>query len=349
MRKIFYLIIIFLFFINGLFSQEENINKYKFEVYYLIKGKMKKNKERPNFGWRILKTFPLSVKEYTFTSQFYDYNSEEIKELSQEIIKKLSASRQKNAIHIADKIYEYISENIKDRQISKEIKATASRVYFSYRQVLKEKQGCDVEKSRLAVTLFRCFTIPARMVYVEDHYAVEYYIMPLKGKGEWFLMDFIDNEQQKKEYSFPVYWHPLDCKELLNEYWDNNCYIDKLDVKNIFLSNDEIDAESKYNDITNSVKSFDEIQTGAIPEKGEFILIKKILYELWLPADRINAKVNILLPFNAVSFFRTKYWYAKSLDKRLEIKMKRIHTEVKPPQEGMLITFPLEFKINYNN
>lgn len=343
MDKIKYLIIIYLFFVNVLFSQEKNINKYRFEVYYLIKGQMKKDKERPDFGWRILKTFPLKVKEYTFTSQYYDYNSDEITDLANKITENLSEARKKNAVYIADEIYNYINDNIGNREINKEIKASSNKIYFSNRQVLKGKQGCDVEKSRLAVTLFRYFTIPARMVYINDHYAVEYFIMPLKGKGDWFLMDFGNTENIHGEYSFPIYWHPLDCKEILNETWDNNCYVDKLEIKDIFLNHDEKKAEDIYNQITMSAKNIDQIKSEQIPEKGKFIMLKRILYELWLPQDQKIVRVNFILPFNAINFFRTKYWHVRTLDDNLEIKMRRLHTEVKPPQEGMIITLPVDF------
>jgi len=346
MNKIKYLIIIFLFFISALFSQDENINKYKFEVYYLIKGQMKKNKARPDFGWRILKTFPLSVKEYTFTSQFYDYNSNDIKEIASEITKELTEARKKNGVYIADAIYKYINENIETREIIKEIKNNPNKIYFSYRQVLNEKKACDVEKCRLAITLLRYFTIPARMVYINDHYAVEYFIMPLKGKGDWFLMDFTEKDVPWQEYVFPVSWHPLDCKEVLNENWNNTCAVYSVDIKNIFLPNDEQEAENIYNQITTSAKGIDDILSGETPDKGKFIMLKRIIYELWIPDNQKNTKVVFILPFNAVNFFRTKYWYVRSIDEGLELKMKRIHTEVKPPQEGMIITLPVEFYIN---
>ncbi len=349
MKKILFIFLNFFISICIVLSQEVNINKYKFEVYYLIKGQMKKTKERPNFGWRILKTFPLNVKEYTFTSQYYDYNSNEITDITKKITENLSEARRKNAIYIADEIYKYIHNNIADREIKKEIKENAHKIYFSYRQVLKEQEACDVEKCRLAITLFRYFTIPARMVYIDNHYAVEYFIMPLKGNGEWFLMDFKDTNGMQGQYSLPVYWHPLDCKELLNEMWDDNCYIDMLEVKDVFFTQNEQEAEFIYNQITMSAKSIEEFSSQILPEKGKFIMLKKILYELWLSDEQKTIKVNFILPFNAVNFFRTKYWHVKSLDNNLEIKMKRIHTEVKPPQEGMIITLPVEFKVKSDN
>lgn len=351
MYKIKYLIVFYLFFVNVLFSYEENINKYKFEIYYLIKGQMKKNKERPNFGWRILKTFPLSVKEYTYPSQFYNYNSEELAEVANTISGNLTEARKKNAIYIANEIYRYINENIENREINKEIKESPTKVYFSYRQVLREKKGCDVEKCRLAITLFRFFTIPARMVYINNHYAVEYFIMPLKGKGDWFLMDFSDNKEQwqLQEYSFPVYWQPLDSGEMLNEIWDKNCYLDMVDVTDIFLKQDEKEAISIYTAITTSVKNFDEIQSDPTPDKDKFMVLKRVSYELWLPNEEKNIKINFILPFNAINFFRTKYWWVKNFDNRIEINVKRLHTEVKPPQEGMIIKLPIEFKVRQDN
>lgn len=349
MNKIKYLIVIYLFFVNVLFSQEKNINKYRFEVYFLIKGQMKKIKEMPNFGWRILKAFPLKVKEYTFTSKYYDYNSTEIIDLANKITKNLSDARKKNAVYIANEIYNYINNNIGNREINKEIKGSPHKIYFSYKQVLKEKKGCDLEKCRLAVTLFRYFTIPARMVYINDHYAVEYFIMPLKGKGDWFLMEFGNTENIQGKYTFPIYWHPLDCKEIINETWDNNCYIDKLEIKDIFLNYDEKKAESIYNQITMSAQNLEQMKSEQISEKGKFIMLKKILYELWLPQDQKIVKVNFILPFNTINFFRTKYWHVRTLDANLEIKMKRIYTEIKPPQEGMIVTLPVEFMINSNN
>jgi hypothetical protein len=350
MKKTRYIIIIFLFLASALFSYEESINKYRFEVYYMIKGQMKKNLERPDFGWRILKTFPLNVKEFTFTSQFYDYNSDEITGLAEKITENLSEARKKNAIHVADEIYKYINDNIESRKINKEIISSPYKIYFSYRQVLREKKGCDVEKCRIAVTLLRYFTIPARMIYIDDHYAVEYFIMPLKGNGNWFLMDFTDTDSKQQNKSvFPACWHPLDCRETLNETWNNACYIDKIEVQNVFLDQDEQKAEDTYSQITMSVKNIDEIQSRQMPEKGQFILLKRVLYELWLPSGQKNAEINFILPFNSVDFFRTKYWIVKSNDDGLDIKMKRIHTEIKPPQEGMIITLPVKFTVIINN
>ncbi|MBP7793088.1 MAG: transglutaminase domain-containing protein [Candidatus Goldbacteria bacterium] len=346
MRKKRYLIIVFLLLTNTLFSYEESINKYRFEVYYMIKGRMKKNIERPDFGWRILKTFPVNVREFTFTSQFYNYNSDEIAELAKKITDNLSEARKKNAIHVADEIYKYINDNVESREINKEIINDPHRIYFSYRQVLKEKKGCDVEKCRLAVTLLRYFTIPARMIYADDHYAVEYFIMPLKGKGDWFRMDFTDTGNKRpNERSFPVYWHPLDCRETLNETWNVNCYVNKIEVQNVFLDQDEQKAEDTYSQITMSVKNIDEIQSEQMPERGQFIMLKRVLYELWLPSGQKDAEINFILPFNSVDFFRTKYWMVKSIDNELDIKMKRIYTEIKPPQEGMIITLPVKFTV----
>ncbi|MCX8093916.1 MAG: hypothetical protein N3E50_07125, partial [Candidatus Goldbacteria bacterium] len=153
----------------------------------------------------------------------------------------------------------------------------------------------------------------------------------------------------ESENTIPVYWHPLDCRELLNEMWTNNCYVNMLEVKDILLNPDEQEAENIYNQITTSVKSIDDFSSQIIPEKGKFIMLKRILYELWVSEQQMPVNVDFLLPFNAINFFRTKYWFVKSLDNNLEIKMKRIHTEVKPPQEGMIITLPVEFRMKSYN
>ncbi|HDQ25546.1 MAG TPA: hypothetical protein ENN43_02235, partial [bacterium] len=81
------------------------VKKYDFSFYMLIQSKSLKRAERPDFGYRLMKTFPLKVKEFTFPAPYLDYNARGFKEKTEEVILgHLSEARKKNAVRVADSI-----------------------------------------------------------------------------------------------------------------------------------------------------------------------------------------------------------------------------------------------------
>jgi len=157
------------FFVCSAAAAEDNIRTYRFKFYTAAEGKMVTGPVRPNFGYRIMSTFPLHVKEFTFPAPYIDHNHPRIKKTAEEeILTRIVEWRQKNAYHIVNAVYDYIANNIDDREVIPEVKDNLHKVYYSGVRVLREKRGNNLEKCRAAVALLRYFTIPARMVGYKD-------------------------------------------------------------------------------------------------------------------------------------------------------------------------------------
>lgn len=318
--------------------------KYSFRLYVLAKGEMKKNIERPDFGWRVLSTYPLKVKEYTYPAPYLDNSAPEFKSACDAILASIAEPRRKNAVKVADAVFDYVNLSITARDVNEEIADSPHRVYFSALQVLKEGNGDNFEKCRLATAMLRYFTIPARIVERDLHYEVEYYIQPLseKGKGGWYLKDFEGIVTGAEEYFIPALWHPVDAKELLREEWASPMFLERTKAQWSYMGGGETQAVEAFEALTRTGKN-------ALPEfypdkKGTFYVIIETDYTLWLQEGMTEARAEFTLPFNIPDNFKTVKYYAVSTDERLGVKSKWPQTKTKPSQEGIIYTLPVSFK-----
>lgn len=352
--RIFNFVFLIIFVCASLFA-EENIEKYKFSFYILLKGKVIKNIPRYDFGYRIEKTYPLRVKEFLLTSKYYNINNPAIKDIAENtILANINPEhRRKNAYYVTAEIFNFIKNKIEPDNLKEELSLNTHNLFRYPSEVVKEGKGNLLEKCRLAVTLCRYLTIPSRISYWNNHYIVEYYLQPLKGKGHWFIMDFEkDDIEIKDEMIKSVEWFPIDKDEQLNEQWvESEVFLKKVSVNEIIFSGDDNMAKEKFEKVKNGeeIKSNGEI-------KNRFYLIRKIDHEIWFRNWNENKKVLVkfILPFNnrynfknenSDDDFKTMDFFVKSEDTKLQIKYKRTHSRINPPQTGIVYSLPVEFYI----
>jgi hypothetical protein len=319
--------------------------KYSFKLYVLAKGVMKKNTARPDFGWRIIKAFPLKVKEFTYPAPYMDYNAQEFKVAAGNILESITEVRRKNAVRVADAVFDYINTSITDRQVTDETTDNPHKVYYSALQSLKAGTGNNLEKCRLAVAMLRYFFIPARIVTRAGGYEVEYYIQPLaeKGKGAWHLYGFNGNSPAAESFFEPADWHPVDAAELLREEWKSPMFIKLIEQKRTYIGADDAEAQAVFMALTATGKPVDE---AVKPEKGGFQVIDELSYELWLNPGTQETVAEFTLPFNIPDDFKTIKYAAVTGDKRLSVKSKWPQTKTKPSQEGIIYILPVKFLVN---
>ncbi len=346
--------LIFLFFYTSFLYSKENTGKYEFTLYLLIKGKLVKNIKRYNFGYRIEKTFPLRIKEFLLPSKYHNSGNPKIKDIAENIILANinSEYRKKNAYYVTYEIFNYVKNKIENDNLNEESNLNVHNIFRYPSEVIKESKGNLIEKCRLAVTLCRYLTIPARIAYWNNHYVVEYYLQPLKEKGRWFIMDFENDDiEMKDEFIKPVEWFPIDKNEQLNEEWkENEIYLKKNDIKEIIFSGDDKSAKEKFEKFKNE----EEIKSDEKLNKN-FYVIRKINYEIRLKnVDEKKAKIKFNLPFNNRSHFKkensgddfkTMAFFVKSISDKLNVKYKRVYTRINPPQIGITYSLPVEFII----
>ena len=327
----------------------ENVNeiqKYNFKMYLLIKAENKKNAPKPKFGYRILKTFPVSVREFTFSAPYLDYLNKAFKEKADLIISSLPEYRKKNAYYVSGLVYNFVKENVKEGIFGEKPIINPHKLFLSGVEVLNRQEGCLLEKCRAAVTLLRYYSIPAVIVMWRDHYAVEYFLKPLDTKGKWYVMDFKDEYKEEDPFIEPAEWQPLNSKELLNEDWqDSEIFVKNKSIKNLYLYNKE-EAFSTYDSITSSSNDYNSNNTSEnLQSKKPFYLLKIVDYEIWMKKGS-KTEVKFILPFNNIDFFKTMKFLVKSENNNLIIKCKRVLHYVVPPQEGMVHMLPVEFYSN---
>ncbi len=353
-HKIFYFIFGAILSLTLLYA-EDNIEKYKFSFYVLLKGKIIKNIPRYDFGYRIEKTYPLRVKEFLLTSKYYNINNPALKNTAEnEILSNINPEyRRKNAYYVTAEIFNFIKNKIFDENPREEFKLNHHELFKYPSEVIKEGKGNLIEKCRLAVALCRYLIIPARISYWNNHYVVEYYLQPLKGKGHWFIMDFEREEIDiKDERIKSVEWFPIDKDEQLNEQWnDEEIFLKRNGVKEIVFGGDNNLAKENFEKFKR-----DEVIQIEDNFKDKFYLVRKTDYEIWFKRESENkkAKVTFMLPFNNRYNFKNENsdddlktidYFVKSESADLKVKYKRTHTRINPPQTGIIYTLPVEFVI----
>ncbi|MFP4465903.1 MAG: hypothetical protein ACLFP1_02525 [Candidatus Goldiibacteriota bacterium] len=327
---------------------------HKFKFYTVSEGKKVPGRERPNFGYRLMKTFPLRVKEFTFPAPYIDHNALQIKKTAEEeILTQIAEWRHKNAYHIVNTVYDYIVNNIEDRKVIYEIKDDFHKIYYSGAGVLKEKKGSNLEKCRAAVALLRYFTIPSRIVGYKNRYAVEYFLRPLEGDSLWHVMDFSEPIDRKEKMYMPVEWHPVDKKELLAvQITAGEASVVKKGSREFFFSGKRTRSE-----IQEIFRGF--YEKNAVPESDykagrDFYLIRETEYEITMKDKSGEVSINFVMPLVNRDVFKkrkdkgtlaTGGFYVKTEDKALGIKFKRAHTRKNPPQRGMVYHLPVVFSV----
>lgn len=327
-----------------------SVEKYNFKLYVLAKGRMKKTPVRPDFGWRVLKAFPLKVREFTYPAPYMDPAAPEFKAAAENILNSIDVQRRKNAVRVADAVFDFISASITARAVTEEIAESPGRVYYSALQCLNNMAGSTLEKCRLAVAMLRYFLVPARIISRDGGYEVEYYIQPLteQGKGAWYVTGFDSAGQELEEYFVPADWHPIDAKELLREQWAAPMFVKLKQQKRNYITDDDAGAIAVFTALTEAGKAAEQ---NVRPKKGGFHVIDELLYELWLPAGVTEAKAEFTLPFNLEDQldikddFKTVKYFAVTDDERLAVKSKWPQTKTKPSQEGIIYTLPVSFTV----
>ncbi len=353
-EKLFFLLLYLFAARISVFAGEipfEGYGKYTFKFRLLLKVNKAKNFDRPIFGYRLMKTFPLRVKEFTFPARHMEYRNDIIeKKAAPAVIRDIVKWRRKNAYHIANAVYDYINSNIEDRQIVEEPAGSSHLMYYSNVKTFIKKQGNTLEKCRLAVSILRYYTIPARIVCWKDRYVVEYFLRPLKEKNGWFIMDFTGEYDPEKDYIEPVAWYPLDAKELLNEEWKGkNIFLKQIKTDNYYIGGDRAEAKGAFEKLIKNNK-----YPAAGRETGrKYFSIKEIKYEIWLEQNMSEeAEIIFTMPFNSRDTMKkglnrgtmkTMDYDLKPVSKALKIKFRRAHTRINPPQRGLVYTLPAEF------
>ena len=327
-----------------LFAQQ-----YPFSVYYLIEGKSLKPAALPDNGERRLSAFPLRIKEFTFSSPYYAYEGTSlIKEFGDEILASLPAKSRANAVRVAEAVYSYITATVQDAPDKYEMTSDLHKLNQSGLFALRSKTGNLLEKCRAATALLRSFTIPARIIYYEGHYAVEYYIKPQKGNSAWAVMDFTD--ENKDRHTGPVEWQPVSLKELLNE---------EINTGEASLKTEGM-TQVFFNEKTEAVDVFDKLKTDNVTlvsnemPQGKFYLIRKIDYIIETGISvtaKAPCEIEFTMPFNdrdtfnpGAPYFRTFDFYVFTEDMNFKIQYKRAHTRVNPPMDGRVYSLPVRFR-----
>ncbi|MEI7640099.1 MAG: transglutaminase family protein [bacterium] len=315
---------------------------YKFKLFLLIKGAMKKNLTMPGFAYRKIKSYPLKVKEFVYPGKYSDARGKALADWTDKMLADIPVKKRNNGIYLVRAVFEYIETSISDREYAPEPLPDAHSGYFTAAQVFENKTGNMLEKCRLAVAMLRRFTIPARIVSWKGDYAVEFFIKPLdnQGKGVWHTKAFTKGETGEEKYTMPSDWHPVSSGELLDAEWKGNTIsIRKIREREIFYTKKE-EVLAMYTSVT--LTAGDVFETTAITTTPkEFYSLREVEYEVVFKTGD-HPKIRLTLPFNNVEELRTAKFFVRP-EAGLKVKYKRAVVEAKPPQEGMIYALPLEF------
>ncbi len=344
MARTIFTVLFTLFFLNAM-AQEQGDEGYGFNLYVLAKGKMKKAENIPDFAWRIKKSYPYKIREFTFPSVYMDNSAPIFKSAAEEILSSIPENRRKNAVVVSGAVFEYVEKSISGRQVTYEFTDNHHRVYFSALQALNEKRASEIEKCRLCVALLRLLDIPARTVYRQGRYVVEYYLLPLaeKGKGGWHIRELGMEGAVLSRFFVPPDWHALDSSELLNESWKEPLILARTGQRSrFFAGNNETVAAEFFASVSEAGAVFEE---SAAPDSGIFCEVRETSYEAKLPAGVKSAAVEIALPFNLADDYKTIKYSVKAASSGIEVKAKWPQTRIKQAQDGMIYSLPVSISL----
>ncbi len=332
---------------------EEGIERHSFSVYVMCKHSGLNKRKLPEYGFTGIKSFPLKVKEYTFSARYMDKMNDKIKLQAEKLQLSLPEKHRKNAVYLADAVFGYIRDNISSRYAAPVLAENLHKAYYGAHEVLEKKQGNALEKARLAVALMRSYQIPARISGYRGSYAVEYYIKPMKGKGEWHVMIpdsecLTCNSGYNYDFEEAVEWYPVDKNELL--------YVELKEGKAFFEVKGTED-KCVYGGDEQIIKIFDDYVSGIEPASltvcaKKSFLIRRYDFDIYIPEKyEQKIKADITLPFNNRDILKTGEEglfvtgrYAVKTQKGLKAAYKRAHTRQNPPQDGMVYYLTVVFE-----
>lgn len=123
------------------------------------------------------------LKNYMGNSPFIEATSSEVRK----IVREIEAGEPASDWDKAEKIYDWIRENIKyargefnnnRRKLADNLKTV--------KQTLRDKSGDCEEMTSMFVAMCRAADIPARCVWIPNHCYPEFYLEDAEGNGHWF-------------------------------------------------------------------------------------------------------------------------------------------------------------------
>ncbi len=320
----------------------------RFKLYLLIKGSLVKKPPYPEFAYRVSKAYPLKVREYLKKSKYIDFSPKDFAGKAGATIAGLNESGKKNAVAVAEEVFEYVSLSITASDEGFTPALTHQDCFAMPADVMNSGKGGNVEKCRLAAALLRYFLIPARMAFWDDHYVVQYFLKPLeteKVQMDWHIMDFTGAYDKSPGKIEPVEWHPVRAQELLGEEWENeNLAVKVISVKNTRMEINEAEALALFTNIERGI----EPDTPGNTALANYFLLKEIDYEMTMPGGSKTINMEFTLPFNESKeepFKTVEYEYYIKTGEGLKAALKRTHTMVNPPNNGLVYTLPVEFTL----
>lgn len=313
--------------------------KYSFKILVLAHGSAQPQKEKPEFAWRVLKAYPLKIKEYAFDARYYGSTYPAVKAVCDKIIAAIPEKRQKNGVVVSRAVFDYVSAEIAPAPLPEGLSADPHAIFRTALTAIKDKQACLQERARLAVALLRCAGLPARSVYKNGAYAVEYYLKPLDKEGSWHTEEFMAGTG----FDTPAAWYPLDQKEQLNETWkDTPVMLRQVSYTAVAV---EAGKGQELFDRAAEGKAMLKDLKGQTAAKSYDAVIETI-YELEaaeIPGQKVEVVFN--MPFNLRDDFKTSAYKVLTEDKRVKIYFKRTHTKANASQHGILYTLPVTFTL----
>jgi hypothetical protein len=325
-------------------SYESGTAKAEFTLFLLIKGGLVKKPDLPDFAYRQLKVYPLKVKEFLKNSKYLDYSAAEFKLKAEELISNMTENGKKNAVLVANEVFNYVNLSITPSDESNAAGLTQSDCHALPLDVMKTAKGGSIEKTRLAVALLRYFNIPSRAAFWDDHYVAQYFLKPLESEKKdpaWYIMDFTGIYGRMPDNIEPVAWHPVKAQELLGENWENeNISLAVKQVKNTRMEINEAEALALFTNLERGNAYDMEGNTGL----SRYYLLKEITYLMEVPDKEKNLKLEFTLPFNESQPFKTLRYNIKP-EGNLKAKLRNTHTMTNPPNTGIIYTLPVEFEL----
>jgi hypothetical protein len=341
-RAIVVLILIFLPL--HLFAEKE----YHFNFYILAGVSRSAAKGIPAAGVREIKLLPIRPKEYIYPSAYFSYTKNTGKTEAAVQLAGLPAGDGKNSAILSEAVFNYIRENIQEQKPDPVISCDFHKNRKTGMEALESKCANNLERCRAAVCLLRYYTIPARIVFYDGDYAVEYFLKPAKSAGKWVVKTF-SGKSAADGFADPVEWEPVTGKELLNEeIRKGSALLERGPSAEQSILN-RAEAEAKFVSITAGTAVLEPNER----LKGKFFIIRETGYTISLTATASShVKIDFMLPYNdrdmfdqSESGFKTGRFFVAASDPALKIKFKKPSVKKNPPQEGIVYYLPVEFWI----
>jgi hypothetical protein len=319
---------------------------YHFKFCILAGVSRSAAKSNPASGVREIKLLPMRPKEYIYPSAYFSF-TKNIKNTEAAVqLAALPAKDSRNSAILSEAVFKYIRDNIQEQKSERIISDDFHKGRKTGMEVLESKCADNLERCRAAVCLLRYYTIPARIVFYNGDYAVEYFLKPLKSAGKWIVSPFA-GKSAADGFADPVEWEPVTGKELLNEeIRKGSALLERGSCVEQSILN-RAEAEAKFVSITAGTAVLEPNDR----LKGKFFIIRETGYSISLTATAsAHVKIDFMLPYNdrdmfdqSESGFKTGRFFVTSADPALKIKYKKPSVKKNPPQEGIVYYLPVEF------